>query len=42
VTKGLKSGDRVIVDGLQKVHAGSPVHIAPAAPTQTTDLSPQR
>ena len=42
VTKGLKSGDRVIVDGLQKVHAGSPVHIAPAAPAQKTDPSPHR
>ncbi len=29
VTKGLKDGDRVIVDGLQKVHPGSLVHVVP-------------
>jgi membrane fusion protein (multidrug efflux system) len=37
VTSGLKSGDRVIVDGLQKVQPGQPVRIAgapPAAPAQ--------
>jgi membrane fusion protein (multidrug efflux system) len=30
VLSGLKSGDRVIVDGIQKVRAGAPVRIAPA------------
>lgn len=28
VTSGLKTGDRVIVNGLQKVHAGMAVHVA--------------
>ncbi len=44
VTKGLKTGDRVIVDNLQKVRAGSPVRIAPdgAAPeVRKTDPSTQ-
>ena len=45
VTKGLKDGDRVIVDGLQKVRAGSPVHLAAdgaAAPAPQPGPSPQR
>ncbi|WP_338423893.1 HlyD family secretion protein, partial [Burkholderia multivorans] len=28
VSSGLKAGDRVIVDGLQKVQAGTAVHVA--------------
>ena len=29
VTEGLQSGDRVVVEGLQKIKAGSPVHAVP-------------
>ncbi len=33
VLTGLKEGDTIVVDGLQRVHAGAPVSPAPAAPT---------
>jgi membrane fusion protein, multidrug efflux system len=32
VTQGLAAGDRVIVDGLQKVRPGAKVHVVPLAP----------
>jgi membrane fusion protein (multidrug efflux system) len=35
VTKGLSAGDRVIVDGLQNVKPGQPVHVTAPAPTET-------
>jgi membrane fusion protein (multidrug efflux system) len=34
VTKGLTAGDKVIVDGLQNVKPGQPVHIATPAPAE--------
>ena len=40
VTKGLVAGDRVIVDGLQRIRAGAPVkavpYVLPVAPAQPT------
>jgi membrane fusion protein, multidrug efflux system len=36
VLDGLKPGDRVIVDGLQKVQPGQPVRIAPPKGTAST------
>jgi membrane fusion protein (multidrug efflux system) len=33
VLTGLKEGDTIVVDGLQRVHAGQPVSPAPAAPS---------
>ncbi len=35
VTKGLNAGDRVIVEGIQNIKAGQPVHIAPPAQAET-------
>jgi membrane fusion protein (multidrug efflux system) len=35
VTKGLSAGDRVIVEGLQNIKPGQPVHIAPPAQAET-------
>ena len=40
ITSGLKPGDRVIVNGLQKVRPGSPVTITPDA-TKRTEASSQ-
>lgn len=43
VTSGLKVGDRVIVNGLQKVRPGAPVTIAaPARPAQTQPRTARR
>jgi membrane fusion protein (multidrug efflux system) len=36
VTAGLAPGDRVIVDGLQSVQPGSPVHAVPVAAPSTS------
>lgn len=36
VTEGLKTGDRIVVDGLQKVIPGQPVTIKEAAPREKT------
>ncbi len=35
ILEGLKPGDRVIVDGLQKVQPGQPVRVAPAKGAQS-------
>jgi membrane fusion protein, multidrug efflux system len=35
VTEGLKAGDQVIVNNLQKIRPGSPVKVAPTAPPAT-------
>jgi membrane fusion protein (multidrug efflux system) len=45
ITEGLKGGERVIVDGLQKVHAGAPVTVSiapapPASPPATKNTAP--
>ena len=40
VTGGLKPGDQVIVDNLQKIHPGSPVHPV-AAPAAAEAVAPQ-
>jgi membrane fusion protein (multidrug efflux system) len=40
VTDGLAAGDRVIVDGLQKIRAGSDVRAVPQAAGQTSAASP--
>jgi membrane fusion protein (multidrug efflux system) len=34
ITAGLKPGDQVIVNNLQKIRPGAPVKVAPAAPPQ--------
>jgi membrane fusion protein (multidrug efflux system) len=39
VSAGLKPGDQVIVDNLQRVRAGAPVKIAPPAPTTPATAS---
>ncbi|MDE1140491.1 MAG: efflux RND transporter periplasmic adaptor subunit [Paraburkholderia tropica] len=39
VTNGLKAGDRVIVDGLQKVQSGVAVHVAADAASAATSAS---
>lgn len=36
VTKGLKPGDKVIVEGVQKVRPGAPVQPSPYKPTAAT------
>jgi membrane fusion protein (multidrug efflux system) len=36
VTAGLKAGDRVIVDNLQRVHPGAPVKVTSAPPPAAT------
>jgi multidrug efflux pump subunit AcrA (membrane-fusion protein) len=41
VASGLETGDRVIVDGLQKVQPGSAVSITPAAKSMEKDASAQ-
>ena len=40
VSKGLKSGDQVIVSGIQKVRPGSPVKVVPAAAPGAAPASP--
>ncbi len=41
VLSGLKAGDRLIVEGLQKVHAGAPVRAVPAgSPPQAPPGAP--
>lgn len=37
VTAGLAAGDRLIVEGLQRVRPGAPVHVAPPAPAKPVD-----
>jgi membrane fusion protein (multidrug efflux system) len=37
VTEGLKPGDRLIVEGLQKVREGAPVHAVPAGAASAAD-----
>jgi membrane fusion protein (multidrug efflux system) len=37
VTAGLSPGDRLIVDGLQRVQPGQPVHAVPASPGSSSD-----
>lgn len=36
VTQGLKPGDRVVVEGVQKIRAGAPVQASPYQPPKTT------
>lgn len=42
VSEGLKAGDKLIVDGLQKAHPGAPVHgtEVPAAPAPDNSAPP--
>lgn len=40
ILQGLKSGDRVIVDGLQKVQPGQPVRVAKPAPAPAAKAAP--
>ena len=40
VTEGLKAGDRIVVEGLQKVREGAPVQVMPA-PTSKQPASPE-
>jgi membrane fusion protein (multidrug efflux system) len=40
VNKGLKPGDRIVLDGLQKVHEGSMVQIGDPSGKQNTDVKP--
>ena len=42
ILKGLKSGDRVIVDGLQKVQPGQPVRVAKPAAKVATAAAPAK
>jgi membrane fusion protein (multidrug efflux system) len=39
VDSGLKPGDRVVVEGIGKVRAGSPVKAVPAAPQGSASAS---
>lgn len=40
IDKGLKAGDQVIVDGVNKVHTGAPVEITPAQATAKNTAKP--
>jgi membrane fusion protein (multidrug efflux system) len=40
VLSGLKAGDRLIVEGLQKVHPGAPVHAVPAGSPAPAHAAP--
>jgi membrane fusion protein (multidrug efflux system) len=42
ITKGLSAGDRVVVDGIQKVGPGSPVHPVPLADSASAATPPGR
>jgi membrane fusion protein (multidrug efflux system) len=42
VTSGLKAGDRLIVEGLQKVRDGAPVHAVPAGSAPPAGFAPAK